>query len=422
MHPTHSIIEPSVEPQPIRSPADLERREREQRFLASAGEALASSLDYVVTLDMVAHMAAGAVADFCVVEVLDADGRLERVASEDVEAGHCDDLCAAVDGLRVDEGHWAVRTALVEGRVLPIGVDELPDDAFGAALRAMGAHSVIVAPLRVRERSIGVLVLGWRSAGHRYGPAEAELASELARRAAMAIDNARLHAEAQRAIQARDQTLAVVAHDLRNPLGVISMTAALVKELSMSGDELAARMDAIERSSATMNRLIQDLLDAARIDAGRLSLDLLPDNARAIVGEAFESLEPLARRASLTLDVKVDDSLPLVRADRQRLIQAIGNLTGNAIKFTPAGGVVTLGASAEPAGVRIRVADTGAGIEPEHLTHLFDRFWQKRPGDARGIGLGLAIAKGIIEAHGARIEVRSEAGVGTEFSFVLPPA
>ena len=420
MHTPDRIIGAEPKPATPATPYDeMARREREQRFLADAGEALASSLDYRATLDSVAHMAAGSIADFCVVEILDAQGRLERVASEDVEDGHCDDLCAAVDGGRVDEGNWAVATALTEGKVLPVTVDELPHDAFGHALRTMGARSVIIAPLRVRERSIGVLVLGWRSDEHRYGDGEALLAAELARRAAIAIENARLHAEAQRAIQARDQTLAVVAHDLRNPLGVISMTAALVKELNSADPAVVGRMEAIERSTTQMNRLIQDLLDAARIDAGKLKLDIFPDRVGAILRELAETMQPLAQNAGLVFDLRVDEGLPLIMADRQRLIQALGNLVGNAIKFTPAGGKVVVAAEPAPGGVRIRVADNGAGMDATSLAHLFDRFWQQRPGDARGIGLGLAITKGIIEAHGATIEVRSELGVGTEFSFVL---
>ena len=401
---------------------ELARREREQRFLADAGEALTSSLDYHATLNNVAHMAAGSIADFCVVEILDEQGRLERVASEDVEDGHCDDLCAAVEGGRVDEANWAVATALTDGRVLPVSVDELPHDAFGHALRTMGARSVIVAPLRVRERSIGVLVLGWRSEEHRYGDGDALLAAELARRAAIAIENARLHAEAQRAIQARDQTLAVVAHDLRNPLGVISMTAALVKELNSGDPAVVGRMEVIERSTTHMNRLIQDLLDAARIDAGKLKLDVFPDRAGAILRELAETMRPLAQNAALDFDLRVDEGLPAVMADRQRLIQALGNLVGNAIKFTPPGGRVVVAAERAPGGVRIRVADNGVGMDAKSLAHLFDRFWQQRPGDARGIGLGLAITRGIVEAHGATIQVRSEPGVGTEFSFVLPEA
>ena len=422
MHETHRVMETGGPSANGVDYDELARREREQRFLASAGEALAGSLDYRATLNMVAHMAAGAIADFCVVELLGEDGRLERVASEDVEAGHCDELCETVESVQVDDGHWAVARALDEQRVVPVTVEELPSDEFGDALRRMGAHSVIVAPLRVRDRAIGVLVLGWRSATRVYGDAEASLAAELARRAAMAIDNARLYADAQRAILARDQTLAIVAHDLRNPLGLVSMTAALVKEIDEPGAAVVARMEIIERAAATMNRLIQDLLDAARIDAGKLEMKRAADDPAAILTGTAETMAPLAARAGLSLDVELEGDLPRVHADRGRLQQALGNLVGNAIKFTPAPGRVVLGARREGVGVRIFVSDTGPGIESEHLAHLFDRFWQKTPGDARGIGLGLAITKGIVEAHGARIAVRSEPGQGTEFSFVLDAA
>ena len=396
---------------------ELARREREQRFLADAGEALASSLDYHATLNMVAHMAAGSIADFCVVEIADASGRLSRLASEDAEEGPCDELCAAVDGWPEDDGNWAVARAMSDQEVVVVDVPELPTNAFGLALRAMGARTVVVAPLRVRDRSIGVLVLGYR---RQDGPAiDTRLAEEVARRSAMAIENARLHAEAQRAIQARDATLAVVAHDLRNPLGVISMTAQLVKEVDEVSPQVAGRMDMIERAATRMNALIQDLLDAARIDAGTMTLELRPDRADSIIREAAESLAPLAQKADVELRVTADADLPLVMTDRPRLLQAIGNLAGNAFKFTPAGGHVTLTAEPSPTGVRIRIADSGVGISADDLPHLFDRFWQKKKSDRRGIGLGLAIARGIIEAHGGTIQVRSELGRGTEFEFEL---
>ena len=396
---------------------ELARREREQRFLADAGEALASSLDYSATLNMVAHMAAGSIADFCVVEIADEKGRLSRLASEDVEEGPCDELCAAVDGWPEDDGNWAVATAMNDQKVVVVDVPQLPANAFGVALRSMGAKSVVIAPLRVRERSIGVLVLGYR---RQDGPAiDTQLAEEVARRSAMAIENARLHAEAQRAIKARDATLAVVAHDLRNPLGVISMTAQLVKEVDEVTPQVAGRMDMIERAATRMNTLIQDLLDAARIDAGTMKLELRPDRADSVLREAAESLAPLAQKAEVELAIVADADLPLIMTDRTRLLQAIGNLAGNAFKFTPAGGSVTLSAEPSPDGVRVRIADTGVGISADDLPHLFDRFWQKKETDRRGIGLGLAIARGIVEAHGSNIEVRSELGRGTQFEFVL---
>jgi signal transduction histidine kinase len=168
-----------------------------------------------------------------------------------------------------------------------------------------------------------------------------------------------------------------------------------------------------------MNRLIQDLLDVAKIEAGRLGVDPRPVEVPPLVAEAFDMLRPIASEKSIRLDVAVADDLPTIAADAGRVLQVLSNLVGNAIKFTPAEGRVTIRAERVAGTVGFCVADTGPGIPPEQLPHIFGRFWQADRSDRRGIGLGLAIAKGIVEAHGGRISVESRVGEGTSFYFTL---
>jgi len=241
------------------------------------------------------------------------------------------------------------------------------------------------------------------------------------RTAALAEENARLFHEAQHATRARDEMLGVVAHDLRNPLNTIVMGASTMLELlPESLPLLRNHAQIVRRAADRMNRLIQDLLDVRRIESGRLAIDPRPVTVALLVDETLEMLRPLAASASLELCTDLAPELPRVRADSGRILQVFSNLVGNAIKFTPPGGRITIGATCLEDEVRFDIADTGPGIPAEQLPHVFGQFWQGLRGDRRGIGLGLAIAKGIVEAHGGRIWVESQVGEGSRFYFTLP--
>ncbi|MEO7456171.1 MAG: HAMP domain-containing sensor histidine kinase, partial [Gemmatimonadaceae bacterium] len=226
-------------------------------------------------------------------------------------------------------------------------------------------------------------------------------------------------AEARAASAAREQVLRVVAHDLRNPLSTILMSADLLAEDSMGPDARKAQGGVVKRAGARMNRLIRDLLDVARMEGGRLTVDVKPVSPAALLASALEMMEPLAREHFLSIGVECADAVPLVNADVERISQVFSNLVGNAIKFTPAGGTITLRAEEADGSVWFSVTDTGPGMPPEQLERVFGPFWQANSGDRRGIGLGLTIAKGIVEAHGGKIGVSSDVGVGTKFWFCL---
>ena len=232
----------------------------------------------------------------------------------------------------------------------------------------------------------------------------------------------RMYDDARRAIDAREEVLKVVSHDLRNPLNTISMSADLMLEVALSEQTRVKQLSIIKRAGERMNRLIQDLLDVTKLEAGRLGIAPRPIAPAAVIHEAVEMLRPLAAEKGIRMESVVADDLPVIAADAGRVLQVLSNLVGNAIKFTPAGGSVTLRVARAGGDVRFCVADTGSGISPEQLPRIFGRFWQADPTDRRGIGLGLAIAKGIVEAHGGRIWVESRVGEGTSFYFTLADA
>ena len=226
----------------------------------------------------------------------------------------------------------------------------------------------------------------------------------------------RLYQAAIHAIRARDEMLGIVAHDLRNPLQIV-MTNAYCLRRSQPSREMAAE---IVDAAARMNRLIQDLLDVTSIESGRLSLRPERVDAAETLSQSADTQTALTKAASLELRTAIGPDLPDIWADPDRILQVFENLIGNAIKFTKAGGHITLGAEAGKGEVVFSVSDTGSGIADSDLPYVFDRFWQSTHGAHRGSGLGLAIVKGIVEAHGGRIWVRSTAAKGTTFLFTIP--
>jgi signal transduction histidine kinase len=225
-----------------------------------------------------------------------------------------------------------------------------------------------------------------------------------------------------RAVVARDQVLGIVAHDLRNPLHTIMMQAELLErpEPDPERRDQTPRL-VISRSASRMNRLIQDLLDVALVEAGELKVERAPLSATDLARDAAESEKPLAAESGLELDLEMSGDAPEVLGDRNRLLQIFDNLIGNAIKFTPKGGRITIGVRPGENEVEFSVADTGRGISPEHTPHVFDRFWQAATRAKRlGAGLGLPITRGLVEAHGGRIWVESTVGRGSTFFFTIP--
>ena len=235
----------------------------------------------------------------------------------------------------------------------------------------------------------------------------------------------RARAVAEAAVLSRDQVVSIVSHDLRSPLNTVSMAASLLLEIGPSVQDWGPaqrQLEMIKRGSDRMNRMIQDLLDVARIESGGLAIERAPVAVEPLMDEVAAMLRPDVERRGQRLDRRVAAGLPAVSADRDRLLQVFANLVDNAVKFTPAGGTITVTAEGDQRAVRFCVSDTGSGIPPEQVPHLFDRFWQAARSDRRGIGLGLSIVKALVEAHSGQMAVESEPGHGTTFRFSVPVA
>jgi signal transduction histidine kinase len=226
--------------------------------------------------------------------------------------------------------------------------------------------------------------------------------------------------EAELTARGREQVLGIVAHDLRNPLHLMVATLELLEEPDLAPERRRELLGIAMRGVNHMRRLVGDLLDAVRIQAGHLSLDLEAMTLGAIVDQAAEMHRPIAADRGVDFEIHVEDANVPLRVDRARIQQVLGNVLGNALKFTPKGGHVTLDARVEQGTAIFRVSDTGVGIPADRLPFIFERFWQGQPGDRSGVGLGLAITKAIVEAHGGKIDVESEPGKGSTFTLRLP--
>jgi len=224
-------------------------------------------------------------------------------------------------------------------------------------------------------------------------------------------------------LRARDEMVGVVSHDLRNPVAAVKMLSRMMlRAPEMSETEARDNIELIAQAAEQMDALIRDLLDVNRLDGGKLVISPVPVDPFVLLTDSLQTLRPLVEEKVISLDLQIEAALPKVLADRERIQQALSNLVGNAIKFSPAGSKIVVGARGDADDVIISVLDRGQGIAAEHLPRVFDRYWQSSRTDRQGAGLGLAIAKGIVEAHGGRIWIESRPGEGTTASFSLPLA
>ncbi|MEX2582112.1 MAG: GAF domain-containing sensor histidine kinase [Gemmatimonadota bacterium] len=393
------------------------------RFLTRAGRALSTSLDPDQTLKRLVQLAVPRVACFAIIDLAREDGLVERVAFSHIDKSR-EPLLARPEPFRPGpEGLLPIQQVLDEG--VGMMIERVERDWSGSdevleRLRRLDGRSLIIVPLKARGETFGALTFGSTRTDRYYGDADLSLARELARSAGLALENARLYRRAEQAIASRDEVLAVVSHDLRNPVGRVRLAAQMLIETDQVQEGARRTLGIVIRAADEMTRLIGDLLDVARIEAGTLSLEPAPVELLELLDRLHEAHAPAAGERSLEWRVERPAEGLRFRADEGRLLQALGNLAGNAMKFTPEGGEVRVETVVESGSVRIAVRDSGPGMDATQLAHVFDRFWQARPGDRRGAGLGLAITKGIADAHGGRLWLESALGSGTTAWLEVP--
>ncbi|HZS35344.1 MAG TPA: HAMP domain-containing sensor histidine kinase, partial [Polyangia bacterium] len=286
------------------------------------------------------------------------------------------------------------------------------------ARRKLGLRSLVVVPLAAGSRPIGVLTLAAR---RDFSDADLRTAEAYARRAALAIAHARSHEEARRALAARDELLAIVAHDLQNLIATIGLSATLLARVERDGDRRRGgkQIELIRSTNERMRHLVGDLLDGARMESGRFTLRPTRSTMGSLLRAAAEIAQPLADERGLRLVCDPADEEVELRCDEPRVLQVLTNLLRNAIKFTPRG-TVTLRARRHGGEARFEVVDQGVGVPPEQAARVFERYWTID--GQQGTGLGLYIARHIVEAHGGALRLDSAPGRGSTFWFTLPLA
>jgi PAS domain S-box-containing protein len=404
------------------------RAEQSQRFLAKAGETLASSLGVEDTMRSVARLAVPTLGDASIVTTYHG-GAFQGVAIAHVDPSQVSFLQQRREESQLDPyGFQLVAEVIRTGKPLFIADSAAADGRFTAFLREVGqifsdgpVAAALCLPLVARGQLLGVIELYTQQ--RPLNADDMALAEDMSRHAALALDNARLHEQVMLGSQARDDIIGIVSHDLRNPANAVKMLAGAIlgreRETALPAD-VVEYSTIIRQTSEQMDSLIRDLLDVTRIEAGRLNVEAYATDIANLLSDALLTLDPVARAKSIELQLTTDESLPLVDADRERIRQALSNLIGNSVKFSPEGSTIGLRATRLDGEVVVSVSDQGPGMTADQLSHAFDRFWQSRRTDREGAGLGLAITRGIIEAHGGRIWAESAVGEGSTFHFTLP--
>jgi nitrogen-specific signal transduction histidine kinase/heme exporter protein D len=393
-----------------------EGQERRAAFIAGAGQALSASLDFEQTVATLAKLIVPNLAELCVIDMVDGGGALKRIAAAHRNPEDQVSLNPMI-GDTIGEAPEVIVRVMNERTARHVG-------AASGLMRYIGGpdvddRSLMVVPLVSRGQTLGVITAA-PSPGRTFSEDDLSLCVDLARHGSFAIDNAHLYLDAQQAVRAREQVLAIVSHDLRNPLNAIMLAAQLL-QMSQLPDEDREQVDVIELSAKRMSRLIADLLDITRLEGGkRLPIEPERVDPETLLSEAHELFKAQATAQQITMRYEVFPGTPPVHADRHRLMQVLSNLIGNAMKFVPSGGIISCRAESAMRDVLFTVADNGPGIRREDIGRIFSPYWQSERAERMGAGLGLPIVKGIVESHGGKIWVESEEGRGTRFYFTLP--
>jgi len=416
---------------------ELNAQKAQLEFLVEAGQLLSSSLDYRSTLSRLTGLLIPRLADWCAVH-------LEGDSTHATPVAHVDPTHAELirDLYRrypmSPDAEAGFRHVIRTGEPqLIVDVDtattlaSAQNEDHRALLSQIGSSSKLIVPMRVQEHVFGALTLAYSTSGRRYGPADLSLLLELAGRAAVSIDNARLYelsqqerSNAEAATRAKDQLVAMVSHELRTPLNAILGWTRLLRGGSLSPAKGEHALEVIERNATAQNQLVDDLLDISRVITGKIRINPSQIDFANIVEVAVEGVRPAAEAKRLVIETHLADVDAVMRGDGDRLQQVVWNLLSNAVKFTPKGGKIKVSLRRVQSELEFEIEDTGEGIQPSFLPHVFESFRQVDGSESRrhgGLGVGLSIAKHIVELHGGVIAVHSAGkGLGTTFRARLP--
>jgi signal transduction histidine kinase len=402
------------------------------RFLAEASHSLSSSLEYEEVLNRITRLAVPFFADFAMAHLKDGNGSAHHVASAHRDSGKDQLLAEAARLYRPDPSNklCTVTRALSTGEPVlmeRVTAELLDGQGFTPRVRELIGElapvSWMTVPLVARDETLGTIVFASVDDRRRYEEDDLRLGQTIASRVALAMQNAKLYKKVQNALTTRDEVLAIVSHDLRNPLHTIGMTVQLLEDVPLEDIERKRHLGLIGRAKDRMNRLIQDLLDVTRVEAGQsLIIEPRPERPSAMIPEAVESFVTSAQEKNVELDYRVPEQIADVLVDRGRILQVLSNLIGNALKFTPEGGRIEVNAVQQDGVVLISVRDSGPGIPAEDQEKIFHPFWSAPRAARLGAGLGLTISRGIVQQHGGRLWVESREGAGSKFLFTLPAA
>lgn len=414
---------------------DITERKRTEtlfRFLAQASGVLATSLDYQTTLDNITRLAVPDLADWCTIDTLEDGFNLKLVALHGT-SDKVEQVRELMNRYPLDPNNQKqVVARVLRSRHSELASHLLDSDLEAIAqdeehlnqLRSLNIQSYICLPLLAGEQILGVISLVYGESGRRYSEADLPLAQELARRAALAIDNARLYRQTQEANRIKDEFLATLSHELRTPLNGILGWSQMLRQGNLNETASARALETIERNAKAQVQLINDLLDISRIIQGQMRLDVRPVELVKVIEAAIEVVRPAADAKNIRLQSVLDPCAGPVSGDPDRLQQVLWNLLSNAIKFTPKRGRVQIRLERINSHVEIIISDTGKGISAEFLPYVFERFRQADSSITRnhgGLGLGLAIVRSLVEMHGGTVLVDSPGeGQGSTFTVKLP--
>lgn len=415
----------------VRDISERKRTEAAQQFLVKAGNVLASSLDYQTTLWSVAQLVVPTLADWCLIDLLNADGTLEQMAVAHVDPTK-EQLARELRRRyppTIDAAHpiWQVLQTGTPAFESDLGDLALvaPDAPARDMLRDLGAISHMIVPLQARGRTIGAISLVAGPSGRRYTVADLALGEELARRAALAIDNARLYQEAHAAIALRDEFLSIASHELKTPLTtLLGHTQALQRRLARAqtlGERDQRALQTVEEQALRLNKQIGTLLDVSRLELGQFHMNRQPLDLWLLAQAVVAELEPTLMQHTIRLTCS--EPVVIVQGDEQRLEQVLHNLLGNAIKYSPNGGPITVYLEQRGDQAWLSVMDQGMGIPEAARAQLFQRFYRASNVHAQhisGMGIGLYLVQEIVMRHGGVVDVQSTEGAGSTFTVRLP--